>query len=69
MTIIRIYAAFPFFKHGHPQENRGLGLATTQIKYEYPLTQKLVGITAGGWLRSATAKPHSGCTNMGSDLM
>jgi len=50
-------------------QNRGLGLATTQIKYEYPLAQKLIGITAGGWLRSATVNPHSGSTNMGTELM
>ena len=38
-------------------QNRGFGLATGQMKYEYPLLKRLSGATAGGWLRSATVNP------------
>lgn len=50
-------------------QNRGYGLATVQGKYECELTKRLTGITAAGWLRSATANLLNGSTNMGTEVM
>lgn len=50
-------------------QNRGFGLATAQMKYEYPLLERLSGVSAAGWLRSATVNPLNGSSNIGTELM
>jgi hypothetical protein len=50
-------------------QNRGYGLATVQGKYECAITKRITGITAAGWLRSATANLLNGSTNMGTEVM
>jgi hypothetical protein len=49
-------------------QNRGCGLMTVQAKYEYPLFGRLSGTLAAGWLRSDTANPANGSTDMGTEL-
>ena len=50
-------------------QNRGLGLATVQSKYEYPILPKLTGYFATGWLRSVSANPVNGSTEMGTEIV
>ena len=49
-------------------QNRGLGLLTVQMKYEYPIIGSMSGVLAGGWLRSDVSNPTSGATEMGTEL-
>ncbi|MHC4404946.1 MAG: hypothetical protein ACYTG0_35310 [Planctomycetota bacterium] len=49
-------------------QNRGLGLATVQGKYDYPIYRRLSGTIAAGWLRSDVANPVSGSSDMGTEL-
>jgi hypothetical protein len=49
-------------------QNRGFGLGTAQAKYEYPICDRLSGIAAVGWLRTATVNPANGSWNIGTEL-
>jgi hypothetical protein len=49
-------------------QNRGLGLFTAMVKYEYPICPKLIGIASAGWLRSDKANPVSNAKEMGTEL-
>jgi hypothetical protein len=49
-------------------QNRGYGLGTAQAKYEYPICDRLSGIVAGGWLRTATVNQVNGSSNIGTEL-
>lgn len=49
-------------------QNRGCGLFAVQTKYDYPISRRLSGTIAVGWLRSDTPNPANGSTNMGIEL-
>jgi hypothetical protein len=49
-------------------QNRGLGLFTVQVKYEYPICGKLTGTSAAGWFRAAEANPLNGSAQIGTEL-
>jgi hypothetical protein len=49
-------------------QNRGFGLLTAQVKYEYPICGKLSGTSAVGYLRSAAHNSANGSQDMGTEL-
>lgn len=49
-------------------QNRGLGLFTVQVKYDYPIHGRLSGTTAAGWIQSDARNPVSGSKDMGTEL-
>ncbi|MBI4332304.1 MAG: hypothetical protein HY673_13590 [Chloroflexi bacterium] len=49
-------------------QNRGYGLTTVQGKVEFPITGRLDGYLAGGWLRSSAENPR-GDQDMGFEFL
>lgn len=49
-------------------QNRGLGLLTVQVKYDFPVAGPLSASAAAGWLRSAEDNPGSGARDMGVEI-
>ena len=50
-------------------QNRGFGLFTVQMKYDYPIFGRLSGLFAAGWLRAADNNFVSDANELGTELV
>ncbi|MEX0818878.1 MAG: hypothetical protein WD070_04775, partial [Pirellulaceae bacterium] len=50
-------------------QNRGLGLFTAQVAFDYEINERLSAILAVGWLNSDQPTPTSGSRDMGTELL